>query len=58
MDTELFDLLEKRLESLLLEYVSLKQEAARLKDDNQRLVMEREGFKVRIDAILNKLEGI
>jgi cell division protein ZapB len=58
MDAELFDLLEKRLESLLLEYVSLKQEAARLKDDNQRLVMEREGFKVRIDAILKKLEGI
>jgi cell division protein ZapB len=54
----LFDLLEKRLESLVLEYVSLKQEAARLKDDNQRLVMEREGFKVRIDAILKKLEGI
>jgi cell division protein ZapB len=58
MDAELFDLLEKRLESLLLEHVSLKQEAARLKDDNQRLVMEREGFKVRIDAILKKLEGI
>jgi|MudIll2142460700_1097286.scaffolds.fasta_scaffold208332_2 cell division protein ZapB len=58
MDAELFDLLEKRLESLVLEYVSLKQEAARLKDDNQRLVMEREGFKVRIDAILKKLEGI
>jgi cell division protein ZapB len=58
MDAELFDLLEKRLENLLLEYVSLKQEAARLKDDNQRLVMEREGFKVRIDAILKKLEGI
>jgi cell division protein ZapB len=58
MDAELFDLLEKRLESLLLEHVSLKQEAARLKDDNQRLVLEREGFKVRIDAILKKLEGI
>lgn len=58
MDAELLDLLEKRLESLLLDYVSLKQEAARLKEDNQRLVMEREGFKTRIDAILTKLEGI
>jgi cell division protein ZapB len=58
MDTELLDLLEKRLESLLLDYVSLRQETARLKEDNQRLVTEREGFKARIDAILTKLEGI
>jgi regulator of replication initiation timing len=58
MNTELFDRLEKRLESLLREYVSLKQEASILRDENQRLIAEREDFKGRIDVILNKLEGI
>jgi cell division protein ZapB len=58
MDTEIFDLLENRLESLIAEYNSLKLETSRLRDENQRLVKEREGFKGRIDAILKKLEGI
>lgn len=58
MDIEIFDLLEKRLESLIQEFNSLKQETSRLRDENQRLMMEREGFKDRIDAILKKLEGI
>jgi regulator of replication initiation timing len=58
MNTELFDRLEKRLETLFHEYVSLKQEASRLRDENQRLIAEREDFKGRIDVILNKLEGI
>jgi cell division protein ZapB len=58
MDIEIFDLLEKRLESLIHEFNSLKQETSRLRDENQRLMMEREGFKDRIDAILKKLEGI
>ncbi|MEI8356103.1 MAG: hypothetical protein WCG31_08455 [Deltaproteobacteria bacterium] len=58
MNEELFDCLEKRIETLLHGFASLKQEASRLRDENQRLVAEREDFKLRIDLILNKLEGI
>ncbi len=55
---ELFDTLEHRVESLLLEYASLREENALLREENQRLTREREGFKSRIDAILKKMEGI
>lgn len=55
---ELFDTLEQRVEGLLLEYASLREEIALLREENQRLTMEREGFKSRIDAILKKMEGI
>lgn len=58
MDAELIDGLEKRIESLLTAYGSLKDENRLLKDENNRLLHERGGFKDRIDAILNKLEGV
>jgi cell division protein ZapB len=58
MDTELFDILENRVEGLLRDYAALKQENALLREENQGLVREREGFKSRIDSILKKLEGI
>lgn len=58
MDAELIDELEKRIESLLTAYGSLKDENRLLKDENNRLMHERGGFKDRIDAILNKLEGV
>lgn len=58
MDAELIDELEKRIESLLTAYGSLKDENRLLKDENNRLLHERGGFKDRIDAILNKLEGV
>ncbi len=58
MANELFDVLEKRIESLLQDYKSLKQEAILLKEENERLLKEREGFKERIDSIIRKLEGI
>jgi cell division protein ZapB len=58
MDTELFDILENRVEGLLRDYAALKQENNLLKEENQELVREREGFKSRIDSILKKLEGI
>lgn len=58
MDAELIDELEKRIESLLTAYGSLKDENRLLKDENNRLQHERGGFKDRIDAILNKLEGV
>lgn len=58
MDAELIDELEKRIESLFIAYGSLKDENRLLKDENNRLLHERGGFKDRIDAILNKLEGV
>jgi cell division protein ZapB len=58
MDTELFDILENRVEGLLRDFAALKQENALLREENQELVREREGFKSRIDSILKKLEGI
>lgn len=58
MDAELIDKLEKRIENLLTVYGSLKDENRLLMDENNRLQLERSGFKNRIDAILNKLEGV
>ena len=58
MGNELFDTLEKRIENLLMEYNSLKQEALLLREENERLLKEREGFKERVDSIIRKLEGI
>lgn len=58
MDNELFDALEKRIEILLQEYRSLKHEAVLLKEENERLLKERESFKERVDSIIRKLEGI
>lgn len=58
MDTEMFGVLEKRVEALLEAYSALKQENARLSGENRLLLEERNGFKARIDAILAKLEGI
>jgi cell division protein ZapB len=58
MDAELFDALEGKVESLLREFTSIKQENALLKEENQQLLKEREVFKSRIDAILKKMEGV
>jgi len=58
MDTELFDILENKVESLLRDVTALKRENAQLREENQGLIREREAFKSRIDSILKKLEGI
>jgi hypothetical protein len=58
MDLELFDALEKRVETLLAGYNALKRESQLLREENRRLLEERESFKARIDLILEKLEGI
>jgi len=58
MDAELFDVLESKVEFLLREFSSMKQENALLKEENQKLQAEREVFKSRIDAILKKMEGV
>ncbi len=55
---ELFDILENRIEGLLRDFDALKQENMQLRDENQSLLREREGFKSRVDSILKKLEGI
>ena len=57
MDKELFAALEKKVDDLLDKYSNLKADNARLAEENQRLLSEREGFKSRVDAILGKLEG-
>jgi regulator of replication initiation timing len=58
MSSELFDVLEERLENLLHDYNSLKQEVLQLREENKRLLKEREGFRERMDVIIKKLEGI
>ena len=58
MDEELFRQLEKRVEELLDAYNMLKQENQRLLGENSRLIAERSSIRDRIDAILEKLEGI
>ena len=58
MSNELFDALEKRIESLVDEYRTLKEAAYQLKEENERLVREKEVFKERLDTIIRKLEGV
>jgi len=58
MDTELFDKLEKGVDSLLTEYRLLKQENELLKEENLKLQLQRNGVRDRLDVILKKLDGI
>ena len=58
MDTELLDALEERIARLLAGYNAQKEENHSLREENRRLTEERDGFKARIDLILQKLEGI
>ncbi len=58
MTSDLFNSLDERIGALLEQYVLLKKENEHLREENRRLNEEREGFRVRIDAILGKLEGI
>lgn len=58
MNNELFETLEKKVEYLLDEYTALKQEVFQLREENQRLLKERGGFKDRVDAMIKKLEGL
>lgn len=58
MSAELFDQLEKRVVSLLDALTELKRENRLLNEENRRLKEERSGLKVRIDSILQKMEGV
>lgn len=58
MSDDLFNVLEKRVVSLINVVDELKVENVRLKNENDRLAAEKVGLKSRIDAILKKLEGV
>jgi len=58
MSTELFDVLEGRIVSLMDAMNELKLENGRLRQENDRFNEEREGVKSRIDSILKRLEGV
>jgi len=58
MNQELFEALDKKIGELLEKYAVLKDENMRLIEENQRFHTEREGIRLRVDAILGKLEGI
>ncbi len=58
MTSDLFSVLDERIGNLLEQYALLKRENEHLREENRRLLDERDGFRLRIDAILGKLEGI
>lgn len=58
MNPDLIETLENKVGDLLGKYSAMKDELARMAEENQRLLLEREGLKARVDAILGKLEGI
>jgi FtsZ-binding cell division protein ZapB len=58
MTSDLFSALDERIGRLLEQYAQLKRENEHLRVENRKLLEERDGFGVRIDAILGKLEGI
>lgn len=58
MNQEQIEVLEEKVNDILEKYSDLKAENARLNEEVHRLFSEREGLKSRVDAILDKLEGI
>lgn len=58
MHNELFEALDRKVDILLEKHAALKDENILLAEENQKLLSEREGLKLRIDSILSKLEGI
>ena len=58
MTLDLFNALDERIGNLLEQYALVKRENEHLREENRRLLEEHEGFRVRIDAVLGKLEGI
>ena len=58
MDAELFSELEQNVEALLVADTGLKHENLRLSEEIRNLLEERSGIRNRIDAILEKLEGV
>ena len=57
MDKELLDALEGRITSLLAVFNAMKVENRSLREENSRLLEERDGFKARIDRSLKNWKG-
>lgn len=58
MDGELFAEIERRVDLLLERYLALKGENEQLRNENFRLMEERNLIKGRLDIILDKLERV
>ncbi|BDV42354.1 cell division protein ZapB [Geotalea uraniireducens] len=58
MDGELFAEIERRVDLLLERYLALKGENEQLRNENSRLMEERNLIKGRLDIILDKLERV
>lgn len=58
MESELFEKLEEKINTLLGSYAALKEENRILAEENGKFQQEREELKGRIDSILSKLEGV
>ena len=58
MNQELIEILENKIGNIVEKYCALKEENARLNEEIQCLLDDREGIKSRVDAILGRLEGI
>ena len=50
--------LDKKIGELLEKYQELKNENAKLVEENLQFQLEREGFTAGLDNIIGKLEGI
>lgn len=58
MNQELIEVLEKKIGEIVEKYTALKEENTFLHEEVQRLSSDREGIKSRVDALLDKLDGI
>lgn len=58
MNQELIEVLEKKISEIVEKYMALKEENALLHEEVQHLSSDREGIKSRVDALLDKLDGI
>jgi len=58
MNNELLEALEKKIGDVVEKYSVLKEENARLNEELQQLSSDRDGIRSRVDAILEKLDGI
>ena len=58
VSADLFEKLDNKISELIVRHTALKEENQALVEENTRLQQEREVLKGRIDAILNRLEGV
>jgi cell division protein ZapB len=58
MKTELLDILDERVGLLVQRYAELKSAHALLQEENERLLREREEVRIRVDALLARIDGV